>query len=271
MNVSTTRVLVAEDDLLISDAIQDILAESGYTVVGEARNGQQAIELAQTLQPDVILMDLKMPEMDGLEATQQIQDRCPTPIVVLTAHETQELVAQASAAGVGAYLVKPPRRSDMKRAITIAMARFKDMMALRHLNTELQTRNKQLQEALAQVKQLSGLLPICGHCKNIRDDEGYWQDVAVYIRDHSEADFSHGICPSCMKELYPEFHEKPDESTQDILDALKKLGHWVTLENISAEMGMSESDILSSLQNVIAYGQVRQIELDGQSFYMLSG
>ncbi len=198
MNVSTPRVLIAEDDILVSDAIQEVLAESGYTVIGEAQDGRQAIELTQTLQPDVILMDIKMPEMDGLEAARQIQERCPTPIVILTAHETSELVAQAGAAGVGAYLVKPPRQSDMKRAITIAMARFEDMMELRHLNGELQ-------QALAQVKKLSGLLPICANCKKIRDDGGYWQDVAVYIRDHSEADFTHGICPDCAKELYSDF------------------------------------------------------------------
>ncbi len=88
------------------------------------------------------------------------------------------------------------------------MARFEDMVELRHLNTELQTRNEALQTALAKVKQLSGLLPICASCKKIRnDDDGYWQDVAIYVRDHSEAAFSHGICPDCMKKLYPDFYE----------------------------------------------------------------
>ena len=67
-------------------------------------------------------------------------------------------------------------------------------------------RNIELEEALAQVKQLSGLLPICANCKKVRDDEGYWHDVAVYIHKHSEADFSHGICPDCLQELYPEFY-----------------------------------------------------------------
>jgi tetratricopeptide (TPR) repeat protein len=69
-------------------------------------------------------------------------------------------------------------------------------------------RNVELEEALAQVKQLSGLLPICANCKKVRDDEGYWHDVAVYLQEHSEADLSHGICPECMQELYPEFYGK---------------------------------------------------------------
>ncbi len=134
----------------------------------------------------------------------------------------------------------------------------------------LQAKNEQLQQALDQVKQLSGLLPICSNCKKIRNDEGYWQDVSGYIGDHSEAEFTHGICPNCARELYSEFYEEPDVSKQDILAVLKKLDPWVTLEDISAEMGLPESDILSSLQSMVAYGQVRQIELEGQRFYRLS-
>jgi hypothetical protein len=79
------------------------------------------------------------------------------------------------------------------------------MMALRCLNVELQIRNAALAEALAKVKMLSGLLPICASCKNIRDDEGYWHQLEGYIQDHSEAEFSHGVCPDCMKKLYPDF------------------------------------------------------------------
>ena len=106
--------------------------------------------------------------------------------------------------GAGAYLVKMPNAREIERAVAIATARFDDMMKLRRLNGELQERNEQLEAALNKVKQLSGLLPICANCKKIRDDDGYWQDVAVYIRDHSEADFTHGLCPICIKVLYPE-------------------------------------------------------------------
>jgi hypothetical protein len=130
---------------------------------------------------------------------------------VLTAHERPELVEGASAAGVGAYLVKPPNAREMERAIAIAMARFDDLMELRRLNADLQTGNEarerlilELQNALAQVKTLSGLLPICSSCKKIRDDQGYWNQLEVYIQDHSEAVFSHSLCPDCAKKLYPE-------------------------------------------------------------------
>ena len=201
-----TQVLIVDDDVLIIEAIRDILENLGYNIVGEATNGQQAVEMTQTLQPDVILMDIRMPKMDGLEAAQQIQEHCPTPVVLLTAYDTQGMVEQAGAAGVGAFLAKPPDIRQMQRAITIAIARFDDIMELRRLNGALQVRNIELQETLAQVKILSGLLPICANCKKIRDDEGYWQDVALYIRDHSEAEFSHGLCPDCVQELYPDFY-----------------------------------------------------------------
>ena len=108
---------------------------------------------------------------------------------------------------MGAYLLKPPKAREVERAITIAIARFGDLMSLRYLNTELEARNSELQEALDKVNLLSGLLPICSHCKKIRDDEGYWQQVEVYIRDHSEAEFSHGICPDCMRNYYPDFYK----------------------------------------------------------------
>jgi DNA-binding NarL/FixJ family response regulator len=201
------HVLIAEDEPLVSEMIKGLLKQLKYTVVGQARSGQQAITMTQTLEPDVVLMDIQMPDMDGLEATLRIYEFCPTPVVILTAYDSPELILQASEVGVGAYLLKPPKAREVERAIVIAMARFGDLMSLRYLNEELATRNAELQEALKQVKMLSGLLPICSHCKKIRDDEGYWQQVEVYIRDHSEAEFSHGICPDCMRNFYSDFYE----------------------------------------------------------------
>jgi len=192
------RVLMAEDDYLVGKMIRGMLQKIGYTIVGEATDGAEALSLVQTLRPDVVLMDIKMPDMDGIEATRRIQECCPTPVVVMTAFDRQELVEQATEAGVGAYLVKPPSAPEIERAVTVAMARFRDLQELRRLNAELQ-------KALAEVKRLSGLLPICSACKKIRDDEGYWHQVEVYIRDHTDADFSHGLCPDCARKLYPDY------------------------------------------------------------------
>jgi len=150
-NQETVRVLIVEDDYLVSKMIEGLLEDIGYTVVGEAADGLEAVEMTQSLGPDVVLMDIKMPVMDGFEATRRIHETCPTPVVMLTAYDTPEMVEEASAAGAGAYVVKPPYGREMERAITIAMARFRDMMALRRLNAELQaeiTERKRVEEAL---------------------------------------------------------------------------------------------------------------------------
>jgi AmiR/NasT family two-component response regulator len=196
MHTPAIRALIAEDDALIAEVVAAELEKIGVEVVGKASDGQQALTFTETLQPDVVLMDINMPEMDGLEAARRIQEHCPTPVIVLTVHSVPEMVQEAAAAGVGAYLVKPPKGHELERAITIARARFADLMELRRLNAELQ-------DALAKVKMLRGMLPICANCKKIRDDKGYWHQVEIFIRDHSEAELSHGICPDCMLVLYP--------------------------------------------------------------------
>ena len=89
------NVLIVEDDFIVSEAIQKELEYLGYTVVGKSPDGRQAVDMTQSLRPDVVLMDIKMPDMDGLEATQHIYETCPTPVVILTAYDTPDLVAQA--------------------------------------------------------------------------------------------------------------------------------------------------------------------------------
>lgn len=198
------RVLVAEDDYLISELIQANLRRAGYTVAGVASNGPEAVDMTCALQPDVVLMDVEMPEVDGLEASRRIQQQCPTPVVVLSAHHSDELFDRAGVAGVGAYLTKPPDVESLSRGITIAMARFDDLIALRCLNEELAARTEELEQALAQVNTLRGIIPICMHCKRIRDDRGYWEQVEAYVARHSDATFSHGLCPHCERQFYPD-------------------------------------------------------------------
>ncbi|MCB0167550.1 MAG: response regulator [Anaerolineae bacterium] len=207
-NQAYIGVLIAEDDYLVSKMIRGKLEQTGYTIVGEAADGRQAVDMTRAVQPDVVLMDIEMPYLNGIEAAEEIQQYCPTPVVILTAYDTPELILKASEAGVGAYLRKPPHTKDLQIAITVAMARFGDLMELDHLNETLQLRNKELQAALDQIRTLKGLLPICAQCKKIRDDKGYWHEVEVYIREHSDADFSHGICPSCLRALYPDFYSE---------------------------------------------------------------
>jgi CheY-like chemotaxis protein len=123
----STRVLIVEDNPLVSEMIKGLVEEAGYTVVGEAADGLEAVEMTQSLRPDVVLMDIMMPVMDGIESTRLIYERCPTPVVVLTAYYMPETVERANAAGAGAFLVKPANMREMEQAITIAIARFGDI------------------------------------------------------------------------------------------------------------------------------------------------
>ncbi len=141
------RVLVAEDDFLIGEEIVRVLKKLGYDAVGTAANGRKAVEMTGALHPDVVLMDLKMPVLDGISATRQIQAACPTPVVILTAHESRDLVKEAGEAGALAYLTKPPREDEIGRAIAIAMARHEDFMALHRLNRDLNHQKEALHKS----------------------------------------------------------------------------------------------------------------------------
>lgn len=201
----TIRVLIAEDDFLVKAEVVRILKNKSYDIVGQASSGREALELTLAQHPDVILMDIKMPELNGLEATRLIQEQWPTPVVILTAHESRDLVDEAGKAGAGAYLTKPVRAEELERALTIAMARHDDLMALKKLNNELAIKNQELEIALSEIKTLRDILPICSFCKKIRDDEGYWQQVDQYISQNTYTKFSHGICEDCLEKHYPEF------------------------------------------------------------------
>jgi AmiR/NasT family two-component response regulator len=191
------RVVIAEDDFLVGTEVVRLAESLGCEVLGVARDAPHAVEMVRALRPDLAILDIQMRGTSGLDAAAQIRDASPVPVVVLTAFESPELVAQASAAGVGAYLTKPPERAELQRAITIAVARHADMVALREANLRLQ-------KALDEVKTLTGLLPMCCFCKRVRTDEGYWQAVDHYISAHTTARVSHGFCPDCAAEHYPE-------------------------------------------------------------------
>ncbi|MGD8834465.1 MAG: response regulator [Desulfobacteraceae bacterium] len=191
------RIIIAEDDFLVGKEIHRVLEGLGHQIIADVSNGSDAVEKTCQLRPDVVLMDIQMPGMDGLQAARRIQRRCPTPVVVLSAYESSDLYERASNNGVGAYVVKPPKASEIERAIIIALSRHKDLIKLRH-------HNERLEKALSGIRTLRGILPICVGCKKIRDDKGYWNIVENYIRAHSEAEFSHSICPECIKKFYPD-------------------------------------------------------------------
>ncbi len=192
------RVLVVEDDYLVGEMTQGLLLDIGLVVAGTATHGQEGVEMARLLKPDVILMDIAMSGMeDGIEATRRIQQLCPTPVVALTAYESSDLVDKASAAGIGAYLVKPANAQELERAITIAMARFHDMMEVRRLQAQLQESLAATAAATAHLRLLQSLLPLCPNCRQTRTDAAYWGRVREYMQAHSAALAESPRCPNC--------------------------------------------------------------------------
>ena len=125
------RILIAEDETLIRLDLRGILQRAGFEVCAEARDGREAVELARESRPDLAILDVKMPELDGIDAARRILDERPIPIVILTAYGQDELVARAVEAGVFGYLVKPFRETDLLPAIRAARARYDELTALR--------------------------------------------------------------------------------------------------------------------------------------------
>lgn len=124
------RVVVAEDEALIRLDLVEMLREEGYDVVGEAGDGQRAVELAAELKPDLVIMDVKMPRRDGIDAASEIAERRIAPVVILTAFSQRDLVERARDAGAMAYLVKPFSKSDLVPAIEVAASRFAEIREL---------------------------------------------------------------------------------------------------------------------------------------------
>ncbi|MCV7430350.1 ANTAR domain-containing response regulator [Mycolicibacterium bacteremicum] len=148
------RVLIAEDEALIRMDLAEMLREEGYEVVGQAGDGQEAVDLAESLTPDLVIMDVKMPRRDGIDAASEIAAKRIAPIVILTAFSQRELVERARDAGAMAYLVKPFSISDLIPAIELAVSRFGEIAAL---ETEVATLSERL-ETRKLVERAKGLL-----------------------------------------------------------------------------------------------------------------
>ncbi len=154
------RVLVAEDEALIRMDLVELLTEEGYEVVGQAGDGQQALDLARELEPDLVVMDVKMPVMDGITAAEKIAVERIAPVVMLTAFSQRDLVERAREAGAMAYVVKPFDASDVVPAIEIAIARFAEIRAVEDEVADLEERlasRKAVDQAKGLLQEAVGL------------------------------------------------------------------------------------------------------------------
>lgn len=195
-----STVLLIEDDPADAQLITEILREKPENAMKilHASNLAGGLEILARGGIDVVLLDLTLPDSSGHKTFAMLEKHVQMiPVIVLTVQDDMELALRMVHDGAQDYLVKNLVDYTMlARSIRYAIER-------KHLLMEQDRNIAKLKEALADVKTLSGLLPICASCKHIRDDKGYWHQVEAFIQQHSAAVFTHGLCPKCAKKIYP--------------------------------------------------------------------
>ena len=191
------RILIAEDDAVSRRLLETLLARWGYDVI-VAADGEEAWQHLQREEaPHLAILDWMMPGMGGLEICRKVREvghPSPAYLILLTARTGSEDVVEGLETGANDYVTKPFNREELRARVQVGVR-------VVELQVSLAERVRELEQAMARLKQLQGLLPICSYCKKIRADQNYWQQVESYISEHSEAIFSHGICPECFEKF----------------------------------------------------------------------
>jgi len=191
------RVLVAEDNPTTRLLLEMTLADWGFEVIPTTHGAEAWSELQGDDSPELVLLDWKMPQMDGIEVCRRARELRSTHtnyIILLTARGSTDDIVAGLEAGADDYITKPFEPAELR-------ARLQVGVRIIELQRKLEHQVRELASALSRVKQLHGLLPICAYCKKIRDDHNYWQQVEAYISSHTEAQFSHGVCPDCFERI----------------------------------------------------------------------
>lgn len=203
----TISILVVDDEPNVRFSIARLLRNAKYTV-HEAENGDACLRIVRERQPDMVLLDMMLPGINGLEVCRRIkadEELRGTYVVMFSAKLTDsDNQSEGLENGADGYLVRPISNRELLARVKsiariIAAERCRDLLI------------DKLQRALATIKTLSGMLPICANCKKIRDDKGYWEEVELYVIKHTDAEFSHGICPDCFKALYGDLAYEEEE------------------------------------------------------------
>jgi DNA-binding response OmpR family regulator len=188
------KILIAEDNFTSRSLLQAVLQKQGHEVLS-TESGREAWEALQRPDaPRMAILDWMMPDLDGLEVVRRIRglptDQPPYIIMLTTKGEKSDIIAGLEA-GANDYLTKPFDAKELRARIEVGVRMVE-------IQGALADQVKRLQKALEEVRTLRGIIPICATCKKIRDDRGFWQRVEAYVGDHTEAVFSHGICPECL-------------------------------------------------------------------------
>lgn len=212
------NILAVDDSETFQMSLISMLKDLGYTSIVTKSSALDALDyLQQSLKDpfspgvDIILMDLVMPKLDGIEALRLIKSHGSfkeIPVVMISATSEERKIVEAFEAGAMDFIPKPAKKLELLARIRSVLRLKAEIDARKSREAELEKTVKELQKNIAKVNTLSGLLPICSFCKQIRDDQGYWQQVEKYVSKHSEASFSHSICPDCLRKHYPKQAEK---------------------------------------------------------------
>lgn len=204
------RILIADDDRSSRVLLSGMLSRWGYEVIS-ASDGLEAWEvLRQEDAPGIAVLDWMMPGLDGVEVCQRAADLsrpCPPYLILLTSLNSKEDLVTGLDSGASDYIVKPFSHIELE-------ARLRVGERVVRLQRALHERARELQDALDHVKTLQGILPICMHCKRVKTDEASWHRLESYIESHSDARFSHGLCPECLEAHYP----PPQDDEPDDID-----------------------------------------------------
>lgn len=205
------RVLIAEDDPVSRRLLEATLKKFGFEVILAATGGEAWVVLQGENAPSLAILDWMMPEIDGIEIcrrVRQLPTATPPYLILLTARSEKTDVVIGLDAGANDYLTKPFDRSELRARIQVGTH-------VLELQKALVGRVKELEDALSQVKQLQGLLPICSYCSKIRSEQNYWQRVESYLSEHAQVAFSHGICPDCYRTVVqPQLDQRSESIDQ---------------------------------------------------------
>ncbi len=219
-------ILVVDDDAALQMVLEESLLSLNYEIAGIADSGEDAVKMASDLNPDVILMDIIMPGgMDGIAAAEEIKETSDAAIVFVTGFGEPEYIDRAKSLEPFGYVMKPFGDVEIQAAIEIALHKRAVEKKAKQAQEALKETNRRLehevskrktaeeekdraiatlQKTIRKINTLKGLLPICAACKRIRDKKGEWRPLEDYISEHSNADFTHDICPDCARRLYPD-------------------------------------------------------------------
>ncbi len=190
------RVLIAEDDVDSFELLATLLTSFGYEIVG-VDNGDDALKILQRPdRPMLAILDWMMPGLSGIDVCRKLREQAcdnPTYIILLTSLSSENDIVEGLEAGADDYITKPFDFFELNARIGVGQ-RVID------LQSSLNARVKELEDALGHVKTLQGILPICMHCRKIRDDKQSWQQIEAYLAQHTDVQFSHGICEKCLQE-----------------------------------------------------------------------